>query len=158
MGFYTADLCDTCKDEVQVLGAGFSNFGGKKKMKGALVTVKLNENNQELIRVLDEAGQGRVLVVDVQGAYVGVVGENLMKKALKNGWSGFVINGYVRDVNMTKEVEVGLWALGTCPRRSFNAVPGFVDHAVEFGGVRFEPGAYVYADMDGVIVSKDALV
>jgi regulator of ribonuclease activity A len=37
-------------------------------------------------------------------------------------------------------------------------VPGFVDHAVEFGGVKFEPGAYVYADMDGVIVSKEALI
>ena len=56
MGFFTADFCDTCKEEIQVLGAGFTNFGGKKKMKGALVTVKLNENNQELIRVLDEAG------------------------------------------------------------------------------------------------------
>ncbi|MBN2964873.1 ribonuclease E activity regulator RraA [Sulfurospirillum sp. T05] len=158
MGFFTADFCDTCKEGIQVLGPGFSNFGGKKKMKGSLVTVKLNENNQELIRVLDEAGQGRVVVVDVQGVYVAVVGENLMKKALKNGWSGFVINGYVRDVHATKEIGVGLWALGTCPRKCPDLLPGFVDHTVEFGGVKFEPGAYVYADMDGVIVSKEALI
>ncbi|MGG3924311.1 S-adenosylmethionine--2-demethylmenaquinone methyltransferase, partial [Geobacillus thermodenitrificans] len=31
------------------------------------------------------------------------------------------------------------------------------DVALEFGGVRWEPGAYVYADADGVVVANKDL-
>jgi regulator of ribonuclease activity A len=158
MGFHTADLCDSGKENLQVLATGFWNYGGKAKMKGQIVTVKLNKNNQELAEMLKEPGEGRIVVVDVCAEYVAVVGENLMKRAQKNGWAGFVINGYIRDVEQTLDIGLGLWALGTCPRKAPDPVPGFLGHKLEFGGVEFEPGMYLYADKDGVIVSKEALV
>ncbi|OKO90191.1 Ribonuclease E inhibitor RraA [Geobacillus proteiniphilus] len=34
---------------------------------------------------------------------------------------------------------------------------GARDVALEFGGVRWEPGAYVYADADGVVVAREDL-
>lgn len=158
MGFHTADLCDANEGKVQALAPGFWNYGGKAKMKGQIVTVKLNQNNQELAKLLDEPGNGQIIVVDVGADYVAVVGETLMKRALKNGWAGFVVNGYIRDVGQTLDMSIGLWALGTCPRKAPDPVPGFVGHKLEFGGVKFEPGMYLYADRDGVIVSEEALV
>ena len=35
---------------------------------------------------------------------------------------------------------------------------GARDVALEFGGVRWEPGAYVYADADGVVVANKDLL
>lgn len=158
MGFHTADLCDTCKKDLQVLSSGFWNYGGKAKMKGQISTVKLNQNNQELAELLKTPGEGRIIVVDSSAEYIAVVGENLMKRALKNDWAGFIVNGYIRDVEQTLDINVGLWALGTCPKKAPEPMPGFLDHDLEFGSVKFEPGMYVYADRDGVIVSKEALI
>lgn len=157
MGFYTADFCDKYGDKVQVLNAGFLSYGGAKKCEGVIETVKLNENNKELADMLQNEGNGRVLVVDVEARYVAVVGENMMKLAQKNHWVGILVNGYVRDIHVTKDFKVGLWALGTCPKKNPDPVPGFVGHTLEFGGVRFESGHYLYADRDGIIVSKKPL-
>jgi len=87
-----------------------------------------------------------------------VVGDNLMKFALQNGWNGIVINGFVRDIKITKTIPVGLLALGTCPRKSFEENKAQRDIELNFGGVEFRSGEYIYVDEDGVIVSKEVLV
>jgi regulator of ribonuclease activity A len=158
IAFHTADLCDTCGKEFQVLSPEFFNYGGKKKMAGKITTVRLNESNHELKEVLEEGGKGRILVVDVQGAYVAVAGEMIATKAQKKGWEGLVINGYVRDTEQTQKINVGLWALGACPRKCPTSLPGFINHPIEFGGVAFAPDMYLYADADGIIVSEESLV
>ncbi|WP_456453105.1 RraA family protein, partial [Hydrogenimonas sp.] len=91
--------------------------------------------------------------VDVAGAYDAVVGENLMKLAHHNGWAGILVNGYVRDTHITTTISVGLWALGTCPRKSFEHNPGVRDAQLSFGGVTFRNGDYILADLDGIIVT-----
>jgi regulator of ribonuclease activity A len=69
-----------------------------------------------------------------------------------------VINGYVRDTHITETIPVGLVALGTCPRKSFEQNDGERDVTLRFGGVTFTPGDWVMADRDGVIVADDATV
>lgn len=156
--FYTADICDANGGAVQVLSPDFRAYGGAGRCCGAIATLRLYEDNAELIALLKEPGEGRVLVVDVGGSYYAVVGENLMKLAAKNGWAGILVNGYVRDIHVTETVDVGLWALGTCPRKSMQKVGGERGAMLQFGGVRFEEGHYLYADRDGVIVmEKDVL-
>ena len=48
-------------------------------------------------------------------------------------------------------------SLGSNPRKSCKAGAGEVDVPVSFGGVRFEPGAYLYSDEDGIVVAAAAL-
>ena len=157
MGFYTADLCDNFPDKVEVLEESMISYGGLNKCAGVIETVTLKENNFELAKLLQTPGHGRIVVVNVDGAYVAVVGERMMKFAHSNGWVGIIVNGYVRDTHITKDVKTGLWALGTCPKKNAVEVPGFVGHDVTFGGVTFKSGAYVYADLDGIIVSNESL-
>jgi regulator of ribonuclease activity A len=52
---------------------------------------------------------------------------------------------------------IGLKAIGTNPRRCAKTGVGAVDVPVAFGGVIFTPGAYLYADEDGIVVSEQAL-
>jgi regulator of ribonuclease activity A len=152
MKFYTADICDELKEEVQVLAPGFYAYGGVTSAYGPIQTLKLTRNNTELIALLKEEGHDRFIVVAVDGADDAVGGENLMKLAHHNGWAGILVNGYVRDIHVTTTIPVGLWALGTCPRKSFEHNPARRDVELRFGGVTFRNGDYLLADRDGIIV------
>lgn len=155
---FSADLCDTHPDKVQVLGPGYTNYGAALKIEGEVVTIRLDHNNADLITLLrDEDGQGKVVVVDVDQAYYAVVGENLMKFALASGYAGIIVNGYIRDTFQIKDIPVALYALGTCPRKSIPVTQAERNIPLSFGGAEFRPGDYVYADTDGVIVAGEPL-
>jgi len=159
MTFFTADICDEHSEEVSLLGAGYSNFGGASKCQGEVVTIKLDKNNADLISLLrDEDGTGKVVVVDVSQEYYAVVGENLMKFAHQNNYSGIVVNGYIRDTIQIKDIPVALYALGTCSRKSIPVTSGERDIALSFGGITINQGDYLYGDTDGVIVTKTKIV
>jgi len=158
MEFYTADLCDEHKDNVQVLAPSFKSYGKAINCSGQIVTLKLDEQNGGLITLLKSPGKGRIAVVDVDAKYYAVVGENLMKFAKDNDWAGIVINGYVRDIEMTSQIDVALLALGTCPRKSFKESAYQENLELNFADVTFVPGDYLYADVDGIITSKTKLV
>ncbi len=155
MVFFTADFCDEHHHKLQVLGPGFQSYGGIQRCEGQIVTVKLNKHNGDLIKLLrDVDGTGKVVVVDVAAEYYAVVGEKLMTFAKQNNYNGIVINGYVRDTAQIKDIEVALFALGTCPRKYMEVVAGAVNVPVSFAGVNFVPGDYLYADVDGIVVTK----
>ncbi|RRS30185.1 MAG: S-adenosylmethionine: 2-demethylmenaquinone methyltransferase [Epsilonproteobacteria bacterium (ex Lamellibrachia satsuma)] len=152
MGFYTADISDEHHEKVQVLSPEYHSYGGIEKCRGPIATIRLYDENSDLIKMLKEPGKGRIAVVDVNRAHYAVVGENLMKFAHENNWAGILINGYVRDTAITKTIPVGLWALGTCPRKSHDKQAGERDVEFTFGGVHFKNGEHLLADHDGIIV------
>jgi regulator of ribonuclease activity A len=159
MTVFTADLCDEYSDKVQVLDAGYANYGGADSCQGEIITIKLNKNNSDLIKLLrDEDGTGKVVVVDVDAEYFAVVGENLMKFAHQNNYAGIVINGYVRDTFQITDIPVALYALGTCPKKSIPVTAGERAIKLTFSGIEFNQGDYLYADTDGVIVTENKIL
>ena len=156
----TADLCDDNKDKkIQVLSSNFRNYGGLRKFSGQIVTVKLDKSNWLLLEMLrDEDGKGRVIVVDNAQEFFGVVGDKLMAFALKNNWVAIILNGYVRDTDETKNIDVGLFAIGTCPLRNFEKTDSARGIELNFEGVTFNDGDYIYADNDGIIITKTKLI
>jgi regulator of ribonuclease activity A len=151
-------LCDEYGKKVKVLEINLISYGGVDSFKGEIVTIKLDEDNSDLVSMLrDEVGEGRVVVVDVEANYCAVVGDTLMGFAHKNGWSGIVINGFVRDTKITRTISVGLMALGTCPRKSSKKSKSYRDIRLGFGGISFKSGAFLYADEDGVIVCDNII-
>ena len=159
MTFFTADICDDHSEKVSVLNSGYKNYGGAIKCEGQIVTIKLDKNNSDLIKLLrDEDGTGKVVVVDVDQEYYAVVGENLMKFANNNNYSGIIINGYIRDTFQIKDIPVALFALDTCPRKAIPVTSAERNITLNFGGVTFNHGDYLYADTDGVIVTAEKIV
>ena len=158
MTFFTADICDDHPGQVAVLESGYLNYGGADKCEGRIVTLRLDRNNADLIKLLrDEDGTGKIVVVDVGRAYFAVVGENLMKFARQNRYAGIIVNGYIRDTAQIKDIPVALYSLGSCPRKYIPATAGQRDVPLSFGGVDFRSGDYLYADTDGVIVTAEKL-
>jgi len=158
MNFFTADFCDEHPEIVDVLNHDYKNYGGAAKCRGEVLTIKLDKNNSELIKLLrDEDGTGKVVVVDVDADFFAVVGENLMKFAHQNNYSGIIVNGYIRDTFQIQDIPVALYALGTCPKKHIPVTEGIRDIPLSFGGVNFKNGDYLYADTDGVMVTHKPL-
>jgi len=155
MKSYTADICDKYPNNVQVLNPNFQSYGGVSMCQGEITTIKLYEDNKGLVELLrDTNGEGKVCVVDVVGEYCAVVGDTLMNYAYKNNWKGIIINGYVRDTHETLQIPVGLWALGTYPFKSQKKHDAILNETLNFGNVIFNEGEFIYADNDGIIVTK----
>ena len=107
---------------------------------------------------LEEPGLGRVLVVDGGGSRrCALLGDNIAAMAVENGWSGVVINGCIRDSLDISKMELGVKALATHPLKSSKRDPGLKGVSVSFAGVTVRPGDWVYADGDGVLVSREEL-
>ena len=153
----TADLCDSYP-ALQVAAPILRSFGGVEEFFGPIATVSVDNDNTSVRLRLEEAGAGRVLVVDGQGSLqCALVGDRLAQLAFENGWSGIVVHGCIRDSAAISRMALGVKALAAMPRKSEKRGPGRHDMPVTFAGVIFRPGAWLYADADGVVVAEQPL-
>lgn len=158
MTFATADVCDAHDEGVAVAEPLFRDYGGARRFAGEIATVKTFEDNAVVRIALEQPGGGRVLVVDGGGSTrCALLGDRLAELARSNGWAGVVVNGAVRDVEALASLPIGVKALASCPRRSAKAGTGVAGIEVEFAGVTFRPGGWLYADADGIVVARAEL-
>ncbi|MBK0422782.1 ribonuclease E activity regulator RraA [Leucobacter sp. CSA2] len=151
----TADLYDERGHELQSVSLQFQNIGGMSGFSGTIRTVKCFQDNALLKQVLSGPGDGAVLVIDGGGSLeTALVGDVIAGLAVDNGWSGLIVNGAIRDRVAIGTLPFGVKALGSNPAKSTKTGEGELDVEVEIGGVRFVPGATVWADDDGILVEK----
>ena len=157
MSFSTPDLSDENPD-TKALAPILKNLGGKKVFWGKIETLQCPDDNSFVKEVLNSEGNGKVLVVDANGiSTVALLGDIIAKAGVKNNWSGVVINGYVRDIDILSTLDIGVQALGTMPIRSEKKNLGQIGVDISFGGLTFSSGDYVYADNNGLLLSKKEL-
>ena len=153
----TPDLSDEAP-EARAVELQFGNYGAIRQFAGEVVTIKCHEDNSLVKACVDEPGAGRVIVVDGGGSMRrALLGDMLAEKAAVNGWAGLVINGVIRDVDQIGEMALGVQALGTCPVKTEKLGVGQRDVVITIGAVDIAPGDYIYADNNGVLVSKKPL-
>lgn len=162
MTFKTPDLCDEFEAElgksVHIVTPMFRRYGNRMRFSGEIVTLKVFEDNSLVREAFAENGTGKVLVIDGGGSLrCALVGDQLAILAHKNGWEGAVVYGCIRDSADINGIDIGVCALTTHPRKSIKKGVGDRDIAVAFGGVTFNPGEFLYADEDGVLVSSKPL-
>lgn len=151
----TADLCDDHDAEVTVLDNVFRSLGGRDRMAGFAVTLKIFEDNSLVREAVAEDGAGKVLVIDAGGSRRrAVVGDQLAATACANGWSGILVYGAVRDAAILGETDLAIHALGTNPRKTEKRGQGDRDVSVTFCGGTIRPGDWIAADLDGVLVAE----
>lgn len=169
VAFVTCDLLDDFSENqpeknIQTLtpsmdGHFFKSYGARKSFGGQIVTVKCHEDNSRVKELLATDGTGNVLVVD-GGASMrcALMGDMIAESAVKNHWNGVVIYGCVRDVDAIAELDLGVHALASIPKKSNRKGIGEVDVPLYFGSVTFNAGEFIYADNNGIVVSKEKLV
>lgn len=155
--FTTPDLSDAAP-EARALILPWLDFGARERFCGPVVTVKCFEDNSLVKALVQQPGEGRVIVVDGGGSRRrALLGDQLAAKAAANGWSGLVIDGVVRDVEILAELDLGVKALGSCPQKTDKRNEGQQDIPIDVGGTTVRPGMYLYADRNGVLVSETKL-
>ncbi|MBT2745093.1 ribonuclease E activity regulator RraA [Lysobacter sp. ISL-42] len=158
MRMNTCDLCDLHEAQVRVLELPLRDYGGRIAFDGIVSTIKAYEDNALVREAVAEAGNGRVLVIDGGGSLRrAMLGDLLAAKAVENGWAGVIVFGAIRDSGAIGAMELGVKALGTCPRKTDKRGQGLRDVEVEFGGATIRPGEWLCADEDGVVLARERL-
>jgi len=159
MTFKTADLCDDFSDSLQIVSPMFQSFGGNKRFSGIIHTVKIFEDNVLVREMLSETVDNGVLVIDGGGSLrCALLGDMLAEMGYKNGWQGVVVYGCIRDSADINDMPIGVRAIQTNPLKSIKKGWGDKNIDVTFAGATFHPGDYLYADEDGIVLSKTAIV
>jgi len=148
------DICDDFPDDISVPDSLFSDFGKRRRFCGEVVTIKCFEDNSLVRDLVGSEGKGRVIVVDGGGSLRhALLGDLLAAKAAENGWSGLLINGCVRDVEILEGIDLGIRALNCHPVKTEKRGEGQLNIPVRFAGVRFTPGSFLYADANGIVLA-----
>jgi regulator of ribonuclease activity A len=155
----TADVVDQYGAHAMVCDVPFVQYGGVQAFAGRIATVVCDGDLSLVSERVTSPGDDRVLVVDAKGSLrLALAGDGIATHAHANGWSGLVIWGAVRDVDLLRHVPLGVKALGANPRAAGKSGGGSVDVPVEFAGVVFKPGAILFSDADGIVVVNDDVV
>lgn len=156
----TAEVCDNnaahlASGDLRVLQPVFQSYGQCRAFSGSIVTLRVFEDNVLVREMLETKGEGRVLVIDGAGSMrCALVGGNLGQLAQNTGWAGIVVNGCIRDVDEINACDIGVRALASHPQKSNKRGIGEKHVPVHVGGVLMRDGEWLYADSDGILVSK----
>ena len=111
-----------------------------------------------LLEILDQAEPGSILVYVMQdGLEIAAMGNLMATTAKVRGLAGVVIDGAVRDVTEIRQIGLPVWSRRVSPATSVGRMVS-VDKQipVQCGGVTVNPGDYLVADADGVVVIPQA--
>jgi regulator of RNase E activity RraA len=125
------------------------------KLAGPAFTVKCYPGSIITVhKALLEAAPGDVLVVDGEsdGRAGALFGELMGREARDRGFAGIVIDGAVRDRAGLIRLGFPTFARQVTPRVGVNRRLGVTHVPVSVGEVVVNPGDYILADDDGVIV------
>eukprot|EP00571_Detonula_confervacea_P008847 CAMPEP_0172326002 /NCGR_PEP_ID=MMETSP1058-20130122/55296_1 /TAXON_ID=83371 /ORGANISM="Detonula confervacea, Strain CCMP 353" /LENGTH=543 /DNA_ID=CAMNT_0013042677 /DNA_START=548 /DNA_END=2175 /DNA_ORIENTATION=+ len=157
-GKSTATLADSNPTSIVTLDPSihFYDYGGSTSFFGQIETVQAYDAPNFVSQVLNQPGQNKVLVIDGGGIRpdMGAVFDgDMANAALRNGWKGVIVHGVVRNVAQLQRSQIGVKALGTSPIKG-KAAMGQKGMALNVGTTQLQPGWWVYADADGVVVSQ----
>ncbi|KAJ9187144.1 hypothetical protein P3X46_002635 [Hevea brasiliensis] len=159
----TAEACDSnaallASGDLRALQPIFKNYGQSRAFSGLIVTLKVFEDNVIVRELLETKGEGRVLVIDGGGSMrCALVGGNLGQLAQNMGWAGIVVNGCIRDVDEINGCDIGVRALASHPMKSNKKGIGEKHVPVHIAGTLIREGEWLYADSDGILISKSEL-
>ena len=155
--FTTPDLSDA-HPEARHLPFQLQQFGQRTRFFGPVSTVFCELDNSRVAEAVAEPGEGRVLLVDGQGLlHRSLLGDRLAQLAADNDWAGVVVIGAIRDVEVIEHIDLGVYALGVCPVKTDKRGEGQRDVPLRFAGAQLEPGQFLYADANGIIVARQSL-
>ncbi len=142
-------------DSMKRFGAmrGLAPINKGIRIAGKAFTVKtLGGDWGKVVKAVDLAQEGDVIVVDAQGMEVAVWGELATLSAINKGIKGVVIDGAIRDVDDIKRLKFPVWTRYVTPNAGEPHGHGELNAEISCGGIPVKPGDVVVADEVGVVV------
>jgi len=130
-------------------------YGGSVSFHGQIETIQTMSTDM-VSQVLNQPGQNRVLIIDGGGSRsdgTSLLDGTMAESAIRNGWKGVIVNGYVCDVARLQRTQLGVMALGTTPKKGLVG-GGQQSIVIALGSTQVQNGWWVYADADGILLSQ----
>jgi 4-hydroxy-4-methyl-2-oxoglutarate aldolase len=138
------------------LPSRITQLSGGSGVMGKAFTVQCPPyNNLWLLRSIETAPRGAIIVATTSGAYdAGYWGELMTHAAVVRGIRALVIDGKVRDLDRMRALGFPVFARGTSVRgtRKDAGASGAQGAGIQVGIVRVQCGDMVVADRDGVVI------
>tara|TARA_B100000963_G_scaffold203522_1_gene177274 strand:- start:318 stop:803 length:486 start_codon:yes stop_codon:yes gene_type:complete len=153
--FSVPDICDEF-DHVQIGDLFLNSYGGIKKFWGQIRTAKCEHSNSVVKELVEENGMGKVLMIEHTGRDLcSMVGDQIVQKAFDNEWTGIITNGYIRDIEIIQNINIGVIAKNSYPKKTNKSLGiGYKNISIQMGSVNINPGDWIYSDENGWVVSK----
>ncbi len=124
-----------------------------KKIVGKAVTVYTMDGDwAKTVEAIDVAGKGDVIVIKCSGDSSAVWGELATRSCMNKGIEGVIIDGAVRDVDDIMKLGFPVFAKKIVPNAGEPKGFGEINVKIVCGGVEVNPGDWIIADDNGVMV------
>ena len=156
--FSVPDICDKHSDIIQIGNIEFQSYGKKKSFHGQIETLFCPDDNSLVKKALNTDGNNKVLVIDASSnTHTSMIGDQIAAAAKKNNWEGVIINGYIRDIEVIQNIELGVLAISSVPLKTKKNDLGKEGVQLFFNNIVIKPGFWVYVDKNGWVISKNKL-
>ncbi len=147
----TSNVSDAMHHKGEMEGLRPVSFN--KKFFGKAFTVRAYPGDwSKTVQSIDAAEPGDVIVIDAHESRVALWGELASKSALSRKITGLVIDGGVRDIDEIKDMNFPIFARCISPAAGEPKGMGELNVPIKCGGIEVDPGDYILADRNGVVV------
>jgi 4-hydroxy-4-methyl-2-oxoglutarate aldolase len=153
----TTAICDADKS-TRVLDSAIRPRSATTRIFGPAFTVRCRDDFLGVLRAIESAEAGDVIVVDGGAREIALAGEMFARGALARRLGGIIVDAGYRDIGYVRTCELPVYSRFVTPLAGTTSKLGDLGIPVTCGGVTVNPGDLVLADDEGVIVADPARV
>jgi len=147
----TTAICDADKT-TRVLDSAIRPRSAATRVVGPAFTVRCRDDFLGVLRAIEAASPGDVVVVDGGAREIALGGELFARGAAARGLGGIVVDAGYRDIGYVSGCALPVYSRFVTPLAGTTTKLGELQVPVVCGGVVVRPGDLVLADDEGVIV------
>lgn len=147
----TTAICDADRT-TRVVHSAIRPRSATTRVLGPAFTVRCREDFLGVLRAIEAAEPGDVIVVDGGARETAFGGELFARAGLARSLGGIVVDGGYRDMSYVSTCALPVYSRFVTPRAGTASQPGELQVPVTCGGVVVSPGDLVLADDEGLVV------
>lgn len=151
----TTAICDVDKT-TRVLDSAIKLRSAAPRIAGPAFTVRCRDDFLPVLRAVEAAEPGDVIVVDGGAREIALAGELFARGAIVRRLGGIVVDAGYRDLAYVAGCALPVYSRFVTPLAGTAVKLGELQIPVTCGGVTVNPGDLVLADVEGVIVLDPA--
>ncbi len=147
----TTAICDADKT-TKVMDSAIRCRSARNRIFGPAFTVRCADDFLAVLRAVEMASPGDVIVVDGGEREIALAGELFARGGLARSLSGIIVDAGYRDMTYVANCELPIYSRFVTPLAGTASKLGELQVPVTCGGVSVNPGDVIFSDDDGIIV------
>lgn len=151
----TTAMCDADRT-IRVMDGAIRPRSAEVRVFGPAFTVRCRDDFLGVLRAVEAASPGDVIVVDGGGRDIALGGELFARGALARRLAGIIVDAGYRDLTYVADCRLPVYSRFVTPMAGTASRLGELQRPVACGGVAVNPGDMILADREGVVVVDPA--